>query len=47
MSGLDFGVFLYSFLFLVALGVDYNIFLVSRAREESVLMAGKVGEPTK
>ena len=33
MSGLDFSVFLYSFLFLVALGVDYNIFLVSRARE--------------
>lgn len=47
MSGLDFSVFLYSFLFLVALGVDYNIFLVSRAREESVLMAGKVREPTK
>ena len=26
---------LFAFLFLVALGVDYNIFLVSRAREEA------------
>lgn len=47
MSGLDFSVFLYSFLFLVALGVDYNIFLVSRAREEVALMAGNVRQPTK
>ncbi|MEY2900449.1 MAG: putative rane protein YdgH [Actinomycetota bacterium] len=47
MSGLDFSVFLYSFLFLVALGVDYNIFLVSRAREESANMAGKEKEPTR
>ena len=37
--GLDLSVFLYSFLFLVALGVDYNIFLVTRAQEES----GKLG----
>jgi RND superfamily putative drug exporter len=29
-------VILFSFLFLVALGVDYNIFLVTRAREEAV-----------
>jgi len=36
---LDLSVFLYSFLFLVALGVDYNIFLVTRAKEE----AEKVG----
>ncbi len=36
---LDLSVFLFSFLFLVALGVDYNIFLVTRAKEE----AGKVG----
>lgn len=36
---LDLSVFLYSFLFLVALGVDYNIFLVTRAQEES----GKLG----
>lgn len=36
---LDLSVFLFSFLFLVALGVDYNIFLVTRAKEE----AEKVG----
>ncbi len=34
--GLDYQVPLFSFLFLVALGVDYNIFLVSRAKEETV-----------
>lgn len=33
---LDDNVLLLSFLFLVALGVDYNIFLVTRAREEAV-----------
>lgn len=33
--GLDTSVVLFSFLFLVALGVDYNIFLVTRAREEA------------
>jgi RND superfamily putative drug exporter len=32
----DTSVVLFSFLFLVALGVDYNIFLVTRAREEAV-----------
>lgn len=32
----DTSVILFSFLFLVALGVDYNIFLVTRAREEAV-----------
>ena len=47
MSGLDFSVFLYSFLFLVALGVDYNIFLVSRAREESANMATTSRQPTR
>jgi RND superfamily putative drug exporter len=47
MSGLDFSVFLYSFLFLVALGVDYNIFLVSRAREEAAALAGSVRKPTR
>lgn len=35
-SALDEGVPLMAFLFLVALGVDYNIFLVTRAREESL-----------
>jgi RND superfamily putative drug exporter len=35
-DALDVGVPLLSFLFLVALGVDYNIFLVTRAREEAV-----------
>ena len=34
-GALDTGVPLLSFLFLVALGVDYNIFLVTRAREET------------
>jgi putative drug exporter of the RND superfamily len=34
-SALDLSVYLFSFLFLVALGVDYNIFLVTRAQEES------------
>ena len=32
---LDISVFILSFLFLVALGVDYSIFLVSRAQEEA------------
>jgi RND superfamily putative drug exporter len=32
---IDTNVVLFSFLFLVALGVDYNIFLVTRAREET------------
>jgi putative drug exporter of the RND superfamily len=40
---LDLSVFLYSFLFLVALGVDYNIFLVTRAKEEAEHLGTKVG----
>ena len=41
--GLDLSVYLYSFLFLVALGVDYNIFLVTRAQEESRKLGLKEG----
>jgi RND superfamily putative drug exporter len=37
IPALDAGVPLLSFLFLVALGVDYNIFLVTRAREEAAV----------
>ncbi|WP_231482580.1 MMPL family transporter [Nocardioides sp. URHA0020] len=35
-EAIDVSVPLFSFLFLVALGVDYNIFLVTRAREEAL-----------
>ena len=34
---------LFAFVFLVALGVDYNIFLVARAREETVAHGSKEG----
>ena len=40
---LDVDVPLISFLFLVALGVDYNIFLVTRAREEATLSGTRDG----
>ena len=40
IPALDAGVPLLSFLFLVALGVDYNIFLVTRAREETTTLGG-------
>jgi RND superfamily putative drug exporter len=41
--GADPAVPLYGFIFLVALGVDYNIFLMTRVREESVLHGTKDG----
>nr|WP_294692795.1 MMPL family transporter [uncultured Friedmanniella sp.] len=40
---LDYQVPLLAFLFLVALGVDYNIFLVSRAQEEAVRLGTRAG----
>ena len=40
---IDTNVVLFSFLFLVALGVDYNIFLVTRAREEAVEFGTRTG----
>ncbi|MFD6419447.1 MMPL family transporter [Streptomyces sp. NPDC060194] len=42
-SGTDASVPLYGFVFLVALGVDYNIFLMSRVREESVKHGTRLG----
>ncbi len=42
-SALDSSVPLLAFLFLVALGVDYNIFLVTRAREEAHLHGSRGG----
>ncbi|MCS0634751.1 MMPL family transporter [Streptomyces sp. LP05-1] len=42
-SGTDASVPLYGFVFLVALGVDYNIFLMSRAREETLAHGTRQG----
>ncbi|OEJ93755.1 MMPL family transporter [Streptomyces thermolilacinus] len=42
-SGTDASVPLYGFVFLVALGVDYNIFLMSRVREETFLHGTQEG----
>ncbi|MFJ5834688.1 MMPL family transporter [Streptomyces sp. NPDC093089] len=42
-SGTDASVPLYGFVFLVALGVDYNIFLMSRVREESLTHGTRQG----
>ncbi|MGV9356678.1 MMPL family transporter, partial [Streptomyces misionensis] len=42
-SGTDPSVPLYGFVFLVALGVDYNIFLMSRVREETLRHGTRAG----
>jgi RND superfamily putative drug exporter len=42
-SGADPSVPLFGFVFLVALGVDYNIFLMTRVREESVVHGTRAG----
>lgn len=42
-SGLAFDLVLLSFVFLVALGVDYNIFLMTRAREEAAVLGAREG----
>ena len=42
-EGLAFNLELMAFLFLVALGVDYNIFLMTRAREESARVGTREG----
>lgn len=41
--GADPSVILYSFVFLVALGIDYNIFLMTRVREESLKLGTRKG----
>ncbi len=43
LAGTDPSVPLYVFLFLVALGVDYNIFLMTRVREETVRAGTRAG----
>ncbi len=42
-SGSDPSVVLYGFVFLVALGIDYNIFLMTRVREESLKIGTRKG----
>jgi RND superfamily putative drug exporter len=42
-AGADPGFPLFAFIFLVALGIDYNIFLMTRVREESINMGTRAG----
>jgi len=42
-SGISFDLVLLAFIFLVALGVDYNIFLMTRAREEAAVHGTRRG----
>lgn len=41
--GADPAVIIFGFVFLVALGIDYNIFLMTRAREETLKLGAKKG----
>ena len=43
LPGADPAVPLFGFVFLVALGVDYNIFLMSRVREEALVHGARIG----
>lgn len=43
LPGADASVPLYAFVFLAALGVDYNIFLMTRAREETIQFGNRAG----
>ena len=43
LPGADPSVPLFGFVFLVALGIDYNIFLMSRVREESLVHGTRAG----
>ncbi len=43
LPGADPSVVLYGFIFLVALGIDYNIFLMTRVREESLRVGTRRG----
>ncbi|MEI6038782.1 MAG: MMPL family transporter, partial [Actinomycetes bacterium] len=42
-AGADTGFPLFTFIFLVALGIDYNIFLMTRVREESIKLGTRAG----
>ena len=42
-SGADPAVLIFGFVFLVALGIDYNIFLMTRVREETIKLGVRAG----